>query len=305
MKQDLKLNVVKEFLKKRGENLWSTNRENRAYSNLVYKITSNKKCYLFKQYVNMQRKNEFEVLKCINVPKVYELKNDYRFEEFIDHQVPDFKGDISLIADALVQFHSMKAPKITTFQDMLVALIKENQQIQQNTAIDNIYEKIKFLFDDHSMDGVLHMDLQVGNMLKVGNTIRLIDFEYSCHGNIAIDIANFFCETMTDYLEDSVLVRSRGFDECHKKKFLEEYVKYSKNKKLTVNNLYEKVEEMVCLSHFLWFLWGRKHVFKNDIVSDSFDYVKYSLNRLYFLEECEFREEVLSLKDELETVSKK
>ncbi|ELA48282.1 hypothetical protein VCUG_00323 [Vavraia culicis subsp. floridensis] len=300
MSQDLNVRAVKMFLTRRGEKLIGVMRERKAYSNLVYQIVSSKKRYLFKQYINRERSNEFEILKYINVPKVYEMAKDYRIEEFIQHQVPDFKRDITLIAAALAQFHCIEVPCIETFEDMLMKFIAENQTLNHSESITTIYNKIKYLLEDTSMDGLIHMDLQVGNMLKIDNVVRLIDFEYSCTGNIALDIANFFCETMTDYQQDSILRVERGFNTRQKKKFLEEYLRHNDRMTMDVEELYVKVREMECLSHFLWFLWGRKRLFMDDITSDCFDYVTYSLNRLSFLECKEFDSDISELREELE-----
>ncbi|ELQ75101.1 Choline kinase [Trachipleistophora hominis] len=299
MSQESYLTAVKVFLAKRGEKFIGILREKKAYSNLVYQILSNRNRYILKLYINRERSNEFEILKYVNVPKIYEMKSGYRIEEFLRHEVPDFKRDIKLIATALAQFHNTDVPGIESFEDMLIKLVLENQTLKHNESITNVYNKLKYLLEDKSMDGLIHMDLQVGNMLKIDNLVRLIDFEYSCTGSIILDIANFFCETMTNYQHDSILLAERGFNVSHKKRFLEEYLKHNRDIAMNVEEMYARVEEMQSLSHFFWFLWGRKRVFMNDTTSDCFDYVTYSLNRLSFLECAHFGHDISKLREEI------
>lgn len=297
-------NIIEEFLNKRGEILCCLCPESKAYNNVVYKIISNKRCYIFKQYVNMKRENELKILKFVSTPKLYESQSDYRIEEFISHEVPDLRKDTLLLVSAMVRFHSMKVPGIETFQNVLVNLIVENQNVRESVEIDRIYRKMEPLFEDHSMDGLLHMDLHTGNMLKAGKEIILVDFEFSCSGNIAIDIANMFCESMADEKADGHLAECQGLDELEKRRFVEEYACQSKEATLTTDVLYARVEEMQCLSHFFWFLFCRKYAFQGCIDSDAFDYVKYSLNRLLFLEKCGFKEDLFYLREELENLIK-
>lgn len=299
MSQSFDDRIVSAFLQKRGESLVSIKREEKAYSNLVYQIISDKKKYLYKQYINQQRNNEIEILKHVSTPKIYEMGKNYRIEEFLKHQVPDFQNDLKLIANTLAQFHLITVPKVCKFEDILHNLIKENLAIKYSSSIIKLYNKIKQKLQIRTMNGLLHMDLQIGNMLKIGNAVQLIDFEYSCLGDITIDITNFFCETMADYQNDSILKAERGFDAKSKMAFLKEYVRCNKQIGITAEELYNRVDEMQCISHFFWYLWGRKHVFMNKSVSDCFDYTSYSLNRLAFLSFRDFKEDFLLLDKEL------
>lgn len=299
MRPDTYFEELKSFLERRNEKLILVEKQSQAYSNLVFSVTSDKNKYIFKKFSHDDRENEKEILKIINEPKIFEESDSYRIEQFIEHKKVNFERDYELIAGALANFHQLK-PKIKlSFENLIDKYVKLNEKIFSNKKIDELNILIKELLIDNSINGLLHMDPQIGNLLKVNNSIKLIDFEYSCYGNIAIDINNIFFESMTNYEKDSILKEERGFNKDLKNKFIESY--YNKNNLgITIEDFKEKIENVKELSHFLWYLWGRYQIFSNNKNSESFDYLSWTKCRLNGIKNEKYLNLVESLKKELE-----
>ena len=81
-------------------------------------------------------------------------------------------------------------------------------------------ESLKSLITSEDYEVVFgHHDLQHGNILmnKEGD-IMFVDFEYSGPISVGVDIANHFCEWMTDYnLPESEILRESLQQEDEKK----------------------------------------------------------------------------------------
>lgn len=284
---------LNNFLSKKQETLIEIKAQLQAYSNIVYIIVTDKAKYIYKEFKD-QNINE-KIISSTVGPKILVDEENYRIEEYIDHEEVNMKTDYLLVAKKLQEFHNLNIKGITDYKKCLEDLVNINIQIgsdflnpkmdkliNKKNSVKNIimkiFTKIHPLLDS-SVLKLCHMDLQVGNMLKIKNEVIFIDYEYSCMANPALDVANFFCETMTDY-NSLEIERSFGLNEEQKIEFIKEYLK-SKDYREFLNN----VNEMEIFSHFYWYLWGRKHLLTNQIVSEVFDYKKFTLNRLKFLEE--------------------
>ncbi|KAG0434302.1 putative choline kinase 3 [Dictyocoela muelleri] len=254
----------------------------------------------------------------------------YRIEKYLEHDEVNFFRDYLLIAKTLNNFHKLKLRGISSYEVILEKLVNENLKIVKNMNYENknnnkVHDSILKLYNQllpkllTNNQKICHMDLQGGNMLKIGNKIRFIDFEYACLAHPALDIANFFCEVMTDY-GTFELNPKRGFNEKMKFEFIAEYLKDesidledgnlnlekntfrkesgNNNYKNIINQLVEEVQEMEKFSHLYWYLWGRKMLLTEQKLSKFFNYKLFTLNRLKFLEkECELAFNVLA--DEL------
>ncbi|KAJ1966218.1 hypothetical protein GGI12_000240 [Dipsacomyces acuminosporus] len=159
-----------------------------------------------------------------------------------------------------------------------------------------------------------HDDLQYGNILKLSSTGELVvvDFEYAGYNYRGFDIANHFCEWMTDYHHpehphllnedmyptreqrvhffrtyvkakafldanmraDAQIVESESLDHSVELKS----VKLSESRIADeVESLDKEVEPFVMASHFQWGVWGLLQACSSDI---DFDYVGYAAQRL-------------------------
>lgn len=207
---------------------------------------------------------------------------------------------MKLRKQALANFHKIKcSSKIDNFQDLLINLIHKNHKVKYSPEIEIIYQKLEPCFQIESHNSILHNDPQIGNLLKVDDSVLLIDFEFSCYGNIAIDINNVFFESMTDYNIDSVLKTERGYDKDMQKKFILSYIKYS-DLEIDYDIFIKQIRQIENLSHFLWYLWGREYLFKYGNVSDCFDYSTFTKCRLSMIQLENMDDTIKRLLDEID-----
>ncbi|KKO73575.1 choline ethanolamine kinase, partial [Vairimorpha ceranae] len=99
--------------------------------------------------------------------------------------------------------------------------------------------------------------------------------EYCSIGNNLVDIANLFCETEIDY-EKNVYIKGSGYTEEDRILFLRKY--FNKN---DVKCELQKINNLEVVGHFLWFVWCVYIIKSNN--NSEFDYKKYSLSRLQYL----------------------
>ncbi|KRH92862.1 Choline kinase [Pseudoloma neurophilia] len=295
--------TIEKFLNGKNEILISFIRQKKAYSNIVYTVQSDKKKYIFKKYSHNFRDDEIRILKKLTRPKVYIYGENYRIEEYIEHDKPNLVKDLDLLAKALADFHKLKITKIDTFHDKIREYIIENQKLRFSPLIDKLYDIFEDKLKNIDNSRVLHMDPQLGNLLKLPNSIYLIDFEYSCAGDVAIDINNVFFESMTDYDADSLLKPERGLTEEQKNDFIRSYIKYC-DSNLNFNDFKQKCKDLEDLSHFLWYLWGRMFYLENATVSDGFDYLEYPKCRLKMIKDKKAEHVVLELLAEFDQFGK-
>ena len=141
-------------------------------------------------------------------------------------------------------------------------------------------ESLKSLITSEDYEVVFgHHDLQHGNILmnKEGD-IMFVDFEYSGPISVGVDIANHFCEWMTDYNlpESAILRESLGPTEEQQRRFIRSYLRARFGKEPTeeeVEKLKETVRKHTLLTDFLWFLWG---LLQKQMSTIDWDYWKYT-----------------------------
>lgn len=127
-----------------------------------------------------------------------------------------------------------------------------------------------------------HHDLQHCNILMNENKdIMFVDFEYSGPISVGVDIANHFCEWMTDYnLPESEILRiPLGPTVEQQRRFIRTYLRARFGKDPTeeeIEKLREIVHKHTLLSDFHWFLWG---LLQKQMSSIDWDYWKYTQGR--------------------------
>lgn len=256
-----------------------------AYSNYVYLIQTEKGKFIYKEYINsaniVSRKLELFIQQQIGFPEIVISENKFRIEKYVEHQEANFFDDLKEIASSLKNFHNQKIECQTKQIDLVNNLLQKQPELLKCEIIEKIMMKMKENFLN-CRETVCHNDLQIGNLMKIGDEIKFIDFEYSCMGNPLIDIANLFCETMCNYEKDSILKRERGYSTEQKAEFLRIYME-----KEDVTEVLENIGKIESYCHFYWFLWGRYIYTKNIGPSECFNYKEYTINRLSFLVENE------------------
>lgn len=119
-----------------------------------------------------------------------------------------------------------------------------------------------------------HNDLQMGNIVleRKSEKIILIDYEYCNISPRGYDIANYFCEWMTDYAaEDRESLDPGKFP--NPDQITELLASYGDDDRLE----YKEIEPFINLSHYLWTCWSIRQIAVNPTV--NFDFFKYAHNR--------------------------
>ncbi len=106
---------------------------------------------------------------------------------------------IIAVADALKDLHkvSTEGIKLSTFKKAYDNLLSKHQYGLKELPMSELetkYVNEALTILESGEQVLLHNDVVQGNLLKVKNGIRLIDFEYSGLGNPIFDIASFLTE---------------------------------------------------------------------------------------------------------------
>lgn len=144
---------------------------------------------------------ETEVLEKIGYKFTFE--NNILEMEFIEN-VPFDDNNITnemleMVANALKDLHALDTTGIKTsnFEEVYEDFLSEDDEILKDYPIDGVEYQIAMEAFDILESGpqvILHNDVVEGNLLIVGDKIKLIDFEYSGLGNPIFDIASFITE---------------------------------------------------------------------------------------------------------------
>lgn len=118
-------------------------------------------------------------------------------ESFNDKNMTD--QDIINVANALKELHALDTSgiELSRFEDVYEDFYEDDDEILIEYPIDGteyllVTEAISILEKGEQV--ILHNDVVEGNLLKIDNKIKLIDFEYSGLGNKLFDIASFLTE---------------------------------------------------------------------------------------------------------------
>lgn len=291
--KSIKFLIADIFNKKLNIHIDKIVKQSDAYTNLVYKVDSGNESFIYKKFEHL---NLFEnlVLEKMSLPEILVSEHDYRIERFIKHKKVDFKNDCKEIAVALKKFHTTEIKDFINFKCLLLTEINKITNVKISEILENASIKIFNIIKNNQGKNVLcHNDLQPNNILKT-NTIIFIDFEYCSIGNNLVDIANLFCETEIDY-EKNVYIKGSGYTEEDRIFFLMKY--FNKN---DVKCELQKINNLEVVSHFLWFVWSVYIIKSNN--NSEFDYKKYSLSRLQYLNNIFTSDEIKILLSYLNSV---
>ncbi len=133
----------------------------------------------------------------------FEKKDDriimdlFQNESFNDESMSD--EDIINVANALKHLHSLPTDgiKISQFEKTYDEFLCEDEETTEDFPVDGTEDLLAeraFEILEEGEQVILHNDVVEGNLLKIDNKIKLIDFEYSGLGNKLFDIASFLTE---------------------------------------------------------------------------------------------------------------
>ncbi|KAM0679329.1 hypothetical protein BDAP_000196 [Binucleata daphniae] len=211
-----------------------------------------------------------------------QCKNTHKamLDKIIEKQF-SYKIESTYTTNALIPQNNDDDVKILNVLQNKNEFLTYKNRIKKREVEYKLYNKIKqqvldvIKSEDNSF---CHNDLQIGNMIKVGETVEFIYFEYASYGNKYVDIANFFCETMCDYTKGCTIKEEIGLTKSQKLTFLSFY-----DPKNNAEALLYIIDKMACFSHFYWYMWARYIHLNNCGPSKNFDYKKYAMCRLEFL----------------------
>ena len=276
-----------------------------AMTNCIYRISDSSHSYIIKVYGKgteevISRLNELKVIRELGIlglaPKLLATFSNGRIEQYIpsvaltSENIRD-RAFYVQIAAKVAELHSQKIDLVAP--DMWSTFYKWYFDCKtiKNKGLETIgfYRKEFFnemeryeslLRETSSPIVVLHNDLQYGNIVQKPNGhLMLLDFEYTCLGNAAYDLANFFCEWTADYSSGFCFDESRFPTDNQQEIFIEAYLKHSKGSYTSQDVQIWKREVLLFVgcSHLFWGLWGLLQSRNSGI---DFDYMEYGIERL-------------------------
>ncbi|CAH3162035.1 unnamed protein product [Porites lobata] len=145
-----------------------------------------------------------------------------------------------------------------------------------------------------------HNDLQEGNILRIPKDgqenneedmdIMFIDFEYSAYNYRAFDLANHFCEWMSDYSVPAPSYFSLSLSKYPSKEQQLLFVRAYLGRNTPINGticaptieeteLLDQIDRFVLASHFLYGLWGVIQEGFSSTGNIMFNYLEYAVAR--------------------------
>ncbi|XP_076412726.1 choline/ethanolamine kinase isoform X7 [Peromyscus maniculatus bairdii] len=140
-----------------------------------------------------------------------------------------------------------------------------------------------------------HNDIQEGNILLLsepenGDSLMLVDFEYSSYNYRGFDIGNHFCEWVYDYThEEWPFYKARPTDyptRAQQLHFIRHYLAevqkgqiLSEEQKKLEEDLLTEANRYALASHFFWGLWS---ILQASMSTIEFGYLEYAQSRFQF-----------------------
>lgn len=199
---------------------------------------------------------------------IYMCPNDgWKISKFIDNCIDfDYKNPIHVkeamsLVKKLHDSNIKSNSEVDLFKesDRLLNLVFHNSQVPSSYKIEVIREKINKLYefteDDNIEKRLCHVDCYDSNFLTNGNSMYLIDWEYSGNSDPASDIGTFIC--CSEYTVDEAM----------------EVLKTYFGRKLTPIEERHYVAYIAICSYY-WFIWA---LYKKSIG----DNLEYYLNLWY------------------------
>ncbi len=173
-----------------------------ALSNEVWLNDENK---VEKRYFNDKFKNTYGNQEKLVLDKLginNKLENGVLTMEHIKHtpfndeQITN--DDLTNVANALKELHKLPVDgiELSSFEKVYEDFLSEDESTEEYPIDGTEYSLAMEAFNILELGNqvILHNDVVEGNLLKIDNQIKLIDFEYSGLGNEIFDIASFLTE---------------------------------------------------------------------------------------------------------------
>lgn len=198
-----------------------------------------------------------------------------QIEEWLDGNTLSLEQMAELaspIASALSQLHSVPAQNINLPRGGVAAWIsrwngvfsaaleqhpRQAARLQERLCLSDVQSSVGELTRQLPKSELVlcHNDLLQGNILRAGEHVRFLDYEYAALGERAFDIANHFNEYCGFDLDFS-----RYPTRAQQDKFLREYLTRLRPRKPSwlghMDRLRREVALYSPLSHYLWGVWS-------------------------------------------------
>ncbi|DAZ92517.1 TPA: hypothetical protein N0F65_012747 [Lagenidium giganteum] len=232
--------------------------------------------------------------KNIGVALLGEFANG-RVEKFIDGKTFSSKDMrkpelVTAVAKKMRQFHEIEIdierdPRCVSEIYHLLKVAREkcvgpkfDGVIDLDQYERDIKELEKLLEQVPSKLTLCHNDLQYGNIMKVGDSVVLIDFEYSSYNPRGFDLGNHFCEWAYDY-HKTINPHLGDFTKYptveQQQLFCRAYLAGDSNEPVSdeaVEQLRLEANTYGQASHLFWGLWGYIQASQSEI---DFDFLAY------------------------------
>lgn len=164
--------VADEVLRNFSLEIGKTLEKLASNNNEVYKLTFENKSYILKKFLNEDFSDENKIALSINFPKVKEVGNDFRLENFVEHEKIDYQIDLEKIAKSILDFHNLKfnSKNNSSFRNYLTILNNQYDiQMKYLSFLDNQPDSVKNLYPFDLKNLILYSVLYIigfWNLLK-------------------------------------------------------------------------------------------------------------------------------------------
>lgn len=201
-------------------------------------------------------------------PKILSVDNGMRREEYLDGYLPLKNRDLfdrdllQKVCFKMKKLHHIeinidKEPRIIrNLTKWLEPAKKINAEIFEVNKVLDMIERLKSY---NGKIGLCHNDLNPSNILRKGESIRLIDFEFSGYNFIEFDIANMFLEMGIDIVDGKAIYYGKYLE--YEEYFCDEYGISMENIKMFKD-----------ASNMMWTLWAI--IMSHD--NKQFDYLTFA-----------------------------
>ncbi|XP_028725042.1 choline/ethanolamine kinase isoform X6 [Peromyscus leucopus] len=222
------------------------------------------------------------------------------------------------IATKMARFHGMEMPftkephwlfgtmerYLKQIQDLPSTGLPQMNLLEMYNLKDEMGNLRKLLEATPSPVVFCHNDIQEGNILLLsepenGDSLMLVDFEYSSYNYRGFDIGNHFCEWVYDYThEEWPFYKARPTDyptrgqqfltlvRCSQLHFIRHYLAevqkgqiLSEEQKKLEEDLLTEANRYALASHFFWGLWS---ILQASMSTIEFGYLEYAQSRFQF-----------------------
>ena len=223
--------------------------KNQGVCNTIYKLTTNKKKYLIRVFKHIHqdknsREYEFFIQKKAYLkdiaakPYLLDTSNSLMICDFVKGKHKDKlnKNDLNKLVDTIKKLHKIKIyQKIHNLENDFKYFKKNLRDKKSKKIIKESFKELKKIQKYKFQAVTSHHDLNIKNVLFYKDSLKLIDWEFTCVNDAFFDLANICFEFKLDKKQE--------------KQVLKRYLKKVKKSD------YKKLASYKIIYENLWILW--------------------------------------------------